>query len=130
MQVGQVLIVVQIPLAHPVADLCVTKPGGGQVRSEGDLPEPGGGEGSGCLRLVLNAVFRFSSGLLVSSVFFVKITNILPLPKKAMKNTRFFRPEVALEGFLSSRIDKCDLWTKISGVIPTFFLHHPENQGA
>ena len=107
MKISQVLIVVQIPLAHPAVDLCVTKTGGGQVqrsfscpwpgagyprvvfrirvvqpdhperaalaagpftrprrtairqaRSEGDLPEPGGGEGSDCRQVRLFPSFR------------------------------------------------------------------------
>ena len=118
----------EIPFGHQVDDLCVTKPGGGQVqrsfscpwpgagyprvifyirvalpdhperaalaagpftrprrtairqaRSEGDLPEPCGGEGSGWPStysepplLVLNTAFRFSSELHVSPASFVK----------------------------------------------------------
>ena len=59
-----------------------------------------------------------------------RASNILPLPKKALENTRFFRPEVALEGFLSSRIGIFDLWTKIPWFISTYFRQHPENQGS
>ena len=62
--------------------------------------------------------------------FSSKTSNIRPLPKKPLKTTPLFRPEVVLEDSFSSSSPQNSILPKILYGFERFFLQSRENQGS